>query len=58
MAVKHLFSGGMNMKFEDAINVMSGLLDMYYEEFYKSDIETEGYKELEKAEMTLYLLVK
>ena len=46
------------MKFEAAMNAMSGLLDMYYEEYCDSGIETEDYKELEKAEMTLYLLIK
>lgn len=42
------------MKFEDAIHTMSGLLDMYYD----SDINEEDYKELEKAEVMLYLLIK
>lgn len=46
------------MKFEDAMNTMSGLLDMYYEEYCDSGIETEDYKDLERAETTLYLLVK
>lgn len=46
------------MKFEDAMHTMSGLLDMYYEEFCDSGVETEEYKELEKAESTLYLLIK
>ena len=46
------------MKFEDAMHAMSGLLDMYYEEYCDSGIETEDYEELEKAEMTLYLLIK
>ena len=46
------------MKFEDAMNCMSGLLDMYYEQYCDSGVETEDYEELEKAEMTLYLLVK
>lgn len=46
------------MKFEDAMNAMSGLLDMYYEECCDFGVETEEYEELEKAEMTLYLLVK
>ena len=46
------------MKFEDAMHIMSGLLDMYYEEYCDSGVETEDYKELEKAESTLYLLIK
>ena len=46
------------MKFEDALHRMSGLLDMYYEEYCDSDVETEDYKELEKAEMVLCLLIK
>ena len=46
------------MKFEDAMHIMSGLLDMYYEEYCDSGIETEEYKELEKAEAMLYLLIK
>lgn len=46
------------MNFEDAMNNMSGLLDMYYEEYCDSGIETEDYKDLEKAESTLCLLVK
>ena len=46
------------MKFEDAMNAMSGLLDMYYEEYCSSGAETEDYKDLEKAEITLCLLIK
>ena len=46
------------MKFEDAIHTISGLIDMHYEEYCDSGVETEDYKELEKAESTLYLLVK
>ena len=46
------------MKFEDAMHTISGLVDMYYEEYCDSGVETEDYKELEKAESTLYLLVK
>ena len=42
------------MKFEDALHTMSGLLDMCYD----SGIKPEDYNELEKAEATLYLLVK
>ena len=43
-----------NMNFEEAIHTISGVIDMYYEEFYNS----EEYEEIEKAESTLYLLVK
>ena len=46
------------MNFKDAIHTISDLLDMYYEEYYDSGVETEKYEELEKAEMTLYLLIK
>ena len=46
------------MKLEDALHTMSGLLDMYYEESCVSNEETEEYKELEKAETVLYLLIK
>lgn len=46
------------MNFEEAIHTISGAIDTYYEEFCGSDEETEEYKEIEKAESTLYLLVK
>lgn len=46
------------MKFEDAMHAISGLLDMYYDTYCDSGVETEDYEGLEKAEMTLYLLVK
>lgn len=46
------------MKFEDAMHTISGAIDTYYEEFCDSDEETEEYKEIEKAESTLYLLIK
>ena len=46
------------MKFEDALHTVSGLIDMYYEEYCNSGEETEDYKDLEKAESTLCLLVK
>lgn len=46
------------MNFEEAIHTISGLIDMYYEECYYSGTETEEYKEIEKAESTLYLLIK
>ena len=46
------------MKFEDAIHTISGLVDMYYEEHCVNNGETEEYKELEKAESVLYLLIK
>lgn len=46
------------MSFEEAINTISGLIDMYYEEYCDSGEETEEYKEIEKAESALYLLVK
>ena len=46
------------MKFEDAMNTMSGLVDMYYEEFCNSDEGIEEYKEIAKAESTLHLLIK
>lgn len=46
------------MTFEDAVYIISGLLDMYYEEYCGFGEETESYEELEKAESMLYLLVK
>ena len=46
------------MKLKDAINTMSGLLDMYYDTYCDSGEETEDYKDLEKAENTLLLLIK
>lgn len=46
------------MNFEEAINTISGLIDMYYEEYCDSGEETEDYKDLEKAENTLHLLIK
>ena len=46
------------MNFEEAINTISGLIDMYYEEYCDSGEETEEYKEIEQAEKTLCLLVK
>ena len=46
------------MSFEEAINTISGLIDMYYEEYCDSGEETEEYKEIEKAESTLCLLIK
>lgn len=46
------------MNFEEAIHTISGLVDMYYEEYCDSNEETEEYKEIEKAESVLYLLVK
>lgn len=46
------------MKFEDALHTVSGLIDMYYEEYCDSDVETKDYKDLEKAESTLCLLIK
>ena len=46
------------MKFEDAMHTISGAIDTYYEEFCNSDEETKEYKEIEKAESTLYLLIK
>lgn len=45
------------MKFENAMNYMSGLIDYYYEEHCGSGQETEDYKKLEKAETTLELLI-
>ena len=45
------------MNFEEAINTISGAIDMYYEEFCDSGEESEKYKEIEKAESTLCLLV-
>lgn len=46
------------MNFEEAIHTISGVIDTYYEEFCNSGEETEEYKEIEKAENTLYLLIK
>lgn len=46
------------MNFEKAIHTISGLIDMYYEEYCGSGEETEEYKEIEKAENTLFLLIK
>lgn len=46
------------MNFEEAIHTISGLIDMYYEEYCDSGEETEEYKEIEKAESALCLLVK
>ena len=46
------------MNFEEAIHTISGLIDMYYEEYCDSGEETEEYKEIEKAESTLCLLIK
>lgn len=42
------------MNFEEAIHTISGAIDTYYEEFCDSN----EYKEIEKAESTLYLLIK
>ena len=46
------------MNFEEAIHIISNLIDIYYEEYCNSSEETEEYKEIEKAESTLYLLIK
>ena len=46
------------MNFEEAIHNISGLIDMYYEEYCDSGEETEEYKEIEKAESTRCLLIK
>jgi hypothetical protein len=46
------------MNFKEAMDCVSGLLDMYYEEYCSSGIETEDYEALEKAETILCLLVK
>ena len=46
------------MNFEEAIHTISGLIDMYYEEYCDSGEETEEYKEIETAESTLCLLIK
>lgn len=46
------------MNFEEAIHTISGLIDMYYEEYCDSGVKTEDYKDLEKAESTLCLLIK
>jgi hypothetical protein len=50
--------GGLNMNFEEAIHTISGVVDMYYEEFCNSDEGIEEYKEIAKAESALYLLIK
>lgn len=46
------------MNFEEAIHTISGLIDMYYEEYCGSGEETEEYNEIEKAESTLYSLIQ
>lgn len=46
------------MKFEEAMHIISDLLDMYYEEYCDSGVETEEYKDFEKAESALWILVK
>lgn len=46
------------MTLKEAINIINGSIDYYYEEHCSNGNETEEYKELEKAETILTLLVK
>lgn len=45
------------MKFNEAMNVLCGAIDYYYNEF-DTDEEYEAYKEMERAEDVFALLVK
>ena len=49
------------MTFEEAMNIISEVIDYYYNEFYDcrdTEEEEEEFKQLEKAESAMYLLVK
>ena len=49
------------MTFEEAMNIISGVIDYYYNEFYDcrdTEEEEEAFKELEEAESAMCLLVR
>ena len=49
------------MNFKEAMNILSGAIDYYYNEFYgttDTNEEYETYKEMERAEDVFALLVK